>query len=851
MREKREKIDKIMLILQVKNKIRDMANKTSKFIANETVFQNSLRTAKTEEEVKGAYTQFFGIKYNTSDRNDLYTQQVLFEFKYEKKLKQPKMLAVVLAQTLYYVRRLKFGGDADKPISPTLCIADKNEAVLTETSLWKEFYCNDNYDWDLAPSNPDEKLCKALAEAEQLRKLHVYNISNATEFQVFADQLQNKLSGQTTLAYADKKVINEENFEEVFEYWNNIFGDSVRNGFKTSRYFVSDIQHGNTFFIPKESRAIFRVGQAGEMKEKKILPQDYEHFWKIYEKVSDMNVIRAILAKIDRLTDETMRRFHGEFFTPLKFAKKALDYIEKIIGNDWWQTGNYRLWDMAAGTGNLEYNLPQDALKYCYLSTLYKEDVEHLNKLFPDANVFQYDYLNDDIGNVFTDKNSLQFDITWKLPQKLRDDLKNPNIKWIILINPPFATANAGGARGSNKTNVAETLVRKKMHKVNIGEASRELFSQFLFRIKYEFEGRETLLGLFSKVSYLIANNDQNLRDTFFQCSFKKGFVFSSANFSGTSKNSPFPVVFALWKIYEEKHLNQQKILFDIFNEYVEKIGTKIFKSIHKKNFLSKWIKRPAATIKYPPLGSAIEIKSKNLDRRDRIAKDFLASLMCNGNDFQHQNSTALLSAPYVSAGALSVTPENFEQAMVVHAARRIPKATWLNDRDQFMTPNKELSAEFITDCTLWNLFAGSNQTAALRDVEYGGKLFQIANHFFPFTIDEIKKWIIADNDIALQTATAKNTFVSEYLRKRTLSNEAKELLNAGREIYKFYFENMNKLRTPKFKIETYDAGWWQIRMALNEQNLADELFTTLKEKHNLLKIKILPQLNEYGIMLC
>jgi len=27
-----------------------------------------------------------------------------------------------------------------------------------------------------------------------------------------------------------------------------------------------------------------------------------------------------------------------------------------------------------------------------------------------------------------------------------------------------------------------------------------------------------------------------------------------------------------------------------------------------------------------------------------------------------------------------------------------------------------------------------------------------------------------------------------------------------------------NKLRTTKFKIETWDAGWWQIRMALNEQ---------------------------------
>ena len=103
---------------------------------------------------------------------------------------------------------------------------------------------------------------------------------------------------------------------------------------------------------------------------------------------------------------------------------------------------------------------------------------------------------------------------------------------------------------------------------------------------------------------------------------------------------------------------------------------------------------------------------------------------MCNGNDFQHANNTALLSGPYVSAGAFSVTAENFEQAMIVHATRRMPKATWLNDRDQFMRPNKAVSAEFVADCTVWNLFSNSNQTAALQDVFYEGETYQIHNHF-------------------------------------------------------------------------------------------------------------------------
>ncbi len=127
--------------------------------------------------------------------------------------------------------------------------------------------------------------------------------------------------------------------------------------------------------------------------------------------------------KLDKTkcTDEIIRRlFYGEFFTPLKFAKKALEYLEKIIGKNWWKTGEYRLWDMAAGTGNLQYHLPVDALEYCYLSTIYKEDVEHCEKLFPNAICFQYDYLNDDIN----DAGNIDYTLTNKIPESLRKAIR-------------------------------------------------------------------------------------------------------------------------------------------------------------------------------------------------------------------------------------------------------------------------------------------------------------------------------------------------------------------------------------------------------------------------------------------
>ena len=101
---------------------------------------------------------------------------------------------------------------------------------------------------------------------------------------------------------------------------------------------------------------------------------------------------------------------------------------------------------MAAGTGNLQYHLPAAAWPKVYLSTLYREDVEHCERLFPAARVFQYDYLNDDVGGLFdggrdaTGQTLFEYGqrLTWKLPQRLRDDLANPDIRWVILINPPY-----------------------------------------------------------------------------------------------------------------------------------------------------------------------------------------------------------------------------------------------------------------------------------------------------------------------------------------------------------------------------------------------------------------------------
>ena len=845
-------------------------------------FRQLLDRCKVEDDVRAAYTKFFDIPFDASEYIDLYTPQVLFEFKYNRNLSRTHEKAKVLAQSLYYARHLRYG-DIDelqakgatlfgtdvmteliqglRPVPPTICLADVNEAVFTSTEDWQKYIADEEglYNWNLSPSNPDEKLVRDLERDKTIQKLHTFDFNDDQELSLFAERLTEMMQHQLSIdGLQVKKQITEQNFEQVYQYWDRIFGEAVRNGYKPSRYFVSDIQEGNTYTIPSEGKVLFRVDNT--YISKKILIKDYQWFWSIFDKVSNIDTIRGILAKVDRLTDDTLRRFHGEYYTPVPFATKALDYIAETIGKEWWKSGEYRFWDMAAGTGNLEYNLPAAAWKYCYLSTLEETDVEHLHRLFPDANVFQYNYLDDDIDTIAEKVKKVQekqaskisFFPYQKLPSSLVADLDNPNIKWIILINPPFATAQTAGTQnGTSKAGVSDTGIRPLMHNENLGEVSRELFSQFLYRIKYEFHGKQAHLALFSTLKYLNATNDEKFRRNVFRFKYEKGFVFSSANFSGPKKENAFPVGMLVWDLNQEKSLDEQHITLDVYDTHGIKTGEKVVRIEKRENFLSKWINRPATAKKFPPFGSAIEVKAQNKDRRDRIADGFLASLMCKGNDFQNQNYTSLLSGPYVSAGALSVTPDNFEQAMVIHTARRAPQATWLNDRDQFLAPQKELSDEFITDCVVWSLLSDSNQTAALKDVEYEGNTYQVHNRFFPFPLEEVKQWKVTDPDIRQTLMAGETTFVAKWLANRTLSSQSSELMACAKEIYQYYFSYLNELRTTKFKIQTWDAGWYQIRMALQDVNLASDLLEQRRELHKILRDKLLPQLYEYGIVSC
>lgn len=528
------------------------------------------------------------------------------------------------------------------------------------------------------------------------------------------------------------------------------------------------------------------------------------------------------------------RRF-GEFFTPIMFAKKSLEYIKKSMGDNFLDNENLRIWDSSGGTGNLIYSIDKKYHNKIYLSTLYEYDVKEAKKLYPEANIFQYDYLNDDVESLFV------YSKYKKLPKQLVDDLNNKDIVWLIYINPPYATSQSAGANSNSKKNVSTTKTREYMHSDNLGEVSRELYTQFLYRINYEFKDKNVYLAVFSKINYINSNNNEKFRDKIFNYKFVDGFLFSSTCFDDTSKVYPFPISFAMWNMNNKLSLQSQNIIFDVLDDNGEKLYSKKIVSLNKSMLLNNWIKRYRNVNTMPPLSSAIKVKNFGDDIRDKVASGFLFSLMSCGNDIQKQNLTAILSSPQASAGSMSITVDNFEKAIIIFAVRRATKTNWLNSSEQFKRPDKEKECledkEFLMDCLIYSLFSNSNQGASIRNVEYKGVIYNIKNNLFPLLISEVKTFNIKSKIILDTIKNDTDRFVALYLNKNRdyISSEANSLLCECKELYRLFFETLDcidKNILKELKIEYWDLGFFQIRNAINMSD-------NTNAKNTLKKLKI------------
>ena len=787
-----------------------------------------LQQAKSEEDVKDIYIKALGLKGYSKNLIDIQTKEIWFEAKQNAKQSSYAMFT----QLMHYVQDALNKGDY---VPPFLCVIDTQKAAIMKSADVIPFLEKKTIKWGKSASSYTQEALDAISAHIGT---HFVSFKIETHEEEFISTIKNAIKNGDII----RTPITPDNLKQVFDKWVMMIGREIK-GIAEEDYallFFADIMHDGTVsthdnlsaeLLHKNNAPVFSLGgKIYELGNK----EGYRQFWAIYHKPPKQEYRNYLLERRDSLIPIDERSFKGAYYTPLAVVDKAYDKLTETLGKNWQK--DYIVWDMCCGVGNLE--VKHSNPRNIYMSTLDSEDIDVMRatKTCVAAQRFQYDYLNDDI----TDDGKIDYSLTNKVPQGLRDAIASGK-KILVLINPPYAeAANSQGNEG--KTNVATTGISNFMGEY--GYASRELFVQFLVRISKEIP--TATIAMFSTLKYVNAPNFEKFR-SIWSAEFLGGFVVHSKAFDGLKGN--FPIGFLIWQTKNKKNKTFSiDINVDVLDKIALPIGEKKYYNIPTNDFLSEWIPRLKKNdVDVIPLINAVSPTTKTEHvRNTKWSKNAIAHFFCNGNDLQNSGTmTALFSSVHSigHAGGYFVTEENLWRTAIVFSVRRVIKPTWLNDRDQFLQPTEPLTDEFKNDCLIWMLFNGSNLTASANDLEWNGKKWSIVNHFIPFTEEEVNAPERFESD-----------FMVQYLKDKKLSSEAQLVLAEGKKLWQAYFAHtdVHTVRE-ELKLNRPDVGWYQIRKALQARNASGDFapvnFKPFETAYKALSEKLEPQVYSLGFL--
>jgi len=785
-----------------------------------------LQKASSEEDVKDAYIKALGLKEYQKNLIDIQTKEIWFEAKQNAKLSSYAMFT----QLMHYVQDALNKGDH---IPPFLAIIDTQKAAIMKSEDVLPFLAKKTIKWGKSASGYTQEALDAISAHIGT---HFVSFKIETHEDEFISTVKNAIKNGDII----RTQITPGNLKQVFDKWVQMIGREIKDVAEEdyALLFFADIMHDGSAstldnltaaLLHRDKSPVFLLGgKVYELSNK----EGYRQFWAIYHKPPKVEYRNYLLERRDSLIPLDERSFKGAFYTPLAVVDKAYDKLAETLGENW--QNNYIVWDMCCGVGNLE--VKHSNPRNIYMSTLDQADVDVMKatKTCVAAQRFQYDYLNDDI----TEDGRIDYSLTNKVPEELRKAIMERK-KILVLIKPPYA--ESGDTVGSEaKSDVATTSIAKSMK--NYGYATRELFIQFVARIAQEIP--TATLAMFSKLKYVNSSNFENFREIW-NAKYLGGFVVHSKAFDGLKGN--FPIGFLVWAT--NQYIREKSPIIEITTEVLDKnaqaIGEKKFYNVPSASFLSNWIIRPRSNkVDVIPLKNAIKPATASKDLRGtKWADNAIGCLVIKGPDVQNASTQAILSSGYGSAGTIFVTTQNLWQAAIVFAVRRVIKSTWLNDRDQFLKPTESLSEEFKNDCLIWMLFNGGNLTASANDLEWNGKKWSIVNHFIPFTETEVNAPDRFESD-----------FMVRYLLDKSLSNEANQVLMAGKLLWKAYFAHTDvRAVRDELVLNRPDVGWYQIRKALQARNASGDFapvsFKSFEEAYKVLTEKLQPQVYELGFL--
>jgi len=780
-------------------------------------------------------------------------------------LSQPKSRAVVIAQSVFYLKRFKDAGDL---IPSVLVFADMDQVFALPTSLvinyldgvWGEV--SEGWNWSLSPSGVSKhsvSLVEALSTDSNLRPF-VRPVDDSFDAEAFISSVYDMASTGEPI----KIPVTALTLERLFLKFNqNVFGgilnaktqgDTVSNQDQISIFIASLKGSDSTYLHPKQPNVLVHG-----KKSVRLNSDAYEAFWNHYDSASyTLDELKAITEIADTLINDVDRRFHGDFWTPVIWVNKAHEMITESLGEDW--KDNYTVWDPACGSKNLTRDYYFNNL---YLSTLHEEELEISSDYNPEASgehTFAYDFLNDDVDvmhgeNAYTrDQMEAMSDEelsrTFKMPVSLIRDLlaKKP---FVFIGNPPYGSDGNMQSVNESKKSIADTKIRSLMLKNKKGgHAARELYTQFIYRVKiisdkFNYSHEDEFHFFFFNKGFLTSPNfSEFVFDLTAKFHFNRGFMINAGEFNGTS--SSWGIIFSHWSLLGLK--NQNVFNFNVLENkkgIIKDIGHWSGEITGKYNTISSWLSEVEIpknkTYENVPLTKNGLEKNTSANLYSKMSNDWIGYIANHANNVHKSDKyVGMYSMGAGSQVGWCITPNNLTRAAMTFSIRRSVqediaehKLLWVRDKDIFTAPSEELSEDkvFTADCMVYSLFDRQSNQTSLRNFEYNGNSYRIINEFFPFSRDFIKDLAVQHRNLKVQqdvSVETKERIVYNWLQENEeyLSDEARDLLRIVKNIYEVSFASRADYdhMHPRYQVQSWDAGWMQInRMVFGNDRISDE----------------------------
>lgn len=242
-------------------------------------------------------------------------------------------------------------------------------------------------------------------------------------------------------------------------------------------------------------------------------------------------------------------------------------------------------------------------------------------------------------------------------------------------------------------------------------------------------------------------------------------------------------------------------------------------------------------------------------------------------NSFQHQNLVHISVIDKSQQSHVKYFPIIATTILLVSvffSIRHCIKATWQNDRDQFYAPYDDAwqdDNEFKNNSLAFCLFHNQNRIMNFDNTKKYGKFVEI-NHFIPFDEEEVgakeryASHVLLDFlKVKLQEQTQNNNLFNSSKKERKpleFSETALSVLNAGREIYRYYHAQDFTKNDYNANVSLYDIKeFFQGRNAQGKLNppakAKDEhykqLYANLQDALKDLAKEIQPKVYEYGFL--